>query len=337
MTRSSDPPITKLLIILHHRFELWNAPEWFTARLRTDFPQLEIVHLTSYDQVASELPEADIAVTWSLRPEQFALARKLRWIHSPAAAVHLLMFPELIDSGEVVTNAREVHGPVVAEHVIALIFALARKVPAAVRLQQEHIWGQELLWRQSPRPREVAGATLGLVGLGSIGREVARKASALGMKVVAVRENPTKEEPQNIQQVYSPDQLDQLLQQSDFVVLAAPVTAATQGMINAERFSQMKPDAHLINVGRGPLIDEAALIDALSNHKIAGAALDVFTEEPLPANSHLWDLPNLLITPHSAGLTEKLWERHYSLLSGNLRRFLAGEPLLSQVDKKRGY
>jgi phosphoglycerate dehydrogenase-like enzyme len=108
-------------------------------------------------------------------------------------------------------------------------------------------------------------------------------------------------------------------------------------MIDAERFSQMKPDAYLINVGRGPLIDEAALIDALSNHKIAGAALDVFTEEPLPANSPLWDLPNLLITPHSAGLTEKLWERHYSLLSDNLRRFLAGEPLLCQVDKKRGY
>jgi len=327
----------KLLIILHHRFELWNAPEWFTARLRSDFPELEVVHLTSYDQVASELPDAGIAVTWSLRPEQFALARKLRWIHSPAAAVHLLMFPELIDSDVVLTNARGVHGPVVAEHVLALIFALAKKIPGAVRLQQKHTWGQEMLWKETPRPREVAGATLGLIGLGSIGREVAREAAAVGMRVIAVRESLAKGKPENVQEVYSPQQLDQLLQQSDFIVLAAPVTAATQGMINAERFAQMNADAYLINVGRGPLVDEAALIHALSNCKIAGAALDVFTEEPLPAISPLWDLPNLLITPHSAGLTEKLWERHYSLLSDNLRRFLAGQPLLCQVDKKRGY
>src|SRR5689334_9842553 len=133
----------KLLIILHHRFELWNAPDWFINRLRTDFPQLEVAHLTSYDQIASELPDADIAVTWSLRPDQFAFARQLRWIHSPAAAVHLLMFPELINSDVVVTNAREVHAPVVAEHVTALIFALAKRIPEAVRLQQKHTWGQE--------------------------------------------------------------------------------------------------------------------------------------------------------------------------------------------------
>lgn len=327
----------KLLIILHHRFDLWNAPDWFTARLRADFPELEVVHLTSYDQIASELPDADIAVTWSLRREQFAFARKLRWIHSPAAAVQLLMFPELIDSDVVVTNAREVHGPVVAEHVIALIFSLAKKIPEAVRLQQKHTWGQETLWRQNPRPREIYGATLGLIGLGSIGREVGRKAAALGMKVIAVRDNPARERPEGVQHVSSPLELDQLLRQSDFIVLATPVTAATQGMINTERFAQMRAEAYLINVGRGPLIEEAALIDALSNHRIAGAALDVFTEEPLSANSPLWDLPNLLITPHSAGLTEKLWERHYSLLSGNLRRFLAGQPLLHQVDKKRGY
>jgi len=327
----------KLLIVLHHRFELWNAPEWFTTRLRQEFHQIEIVHLSSYDRIASELPDSDIAVTWSLRPKQFAHAHKLRWIHSPAAAVHLLMFPELIDSDVIVTNAREVHGPVVAEHVIGLIFALAKKIPEAIRLQEKHIWGQELLWRGLPRPREVTGATLGLVGLGSIGREVACKAAALAMRVIAVRESVTKEKPSGVQEVYSPDRLGLLLQQSDYVVLAAPVTPDTRGLMNEQRLSHMKPDAYLINVGRGPLIDEPALIDALTNHKIGGAALDVFEEEPLPQTSPLWDLPNLLITPHSAGLTEKLWERHYSLLSENLRRFLAGNPLLCQVDKKRGY
>jgi phosphoglycerate dehydrogenase-like enzyme len=173
----------KLLIVLHHRFELWTAPAWLAERLRKEFPQLEIVHLNSYEQIEDELRDAEIAIAWSLRPQQLTAAKKLRWIHSPAAAVHQLMFPELVNSDIIVTNAREVHGPVVAEHVIALIFALAKKIPEAVRLQQRHVWGQEIMWREGPRPRELAGATLGLLGLGSIGREVARRASPLGIPI----------------------------------------------------------------------------------------------------------------------------------------------------------
>jgi len=327
----------KLLIVLHHRFELWNAPDWLPSRLKSDFPQLDIVHLSDYDRIATELSAAEIAVTWSLRPEQFAFAKNLRWIHSPAAAVHQLMFPQFINSDVILTNARQVHGPVVAEHVLALIFALAKKLPDAVRLQQKHAWGQELLWRGHPRPREVSGATLGLIGLGSIGREVARKAAVLGMHVIAVRENPEKGTPEGVQQVFPATELDPLLGHADFVVLAAPVTPATHHLINTERLSQMKPGAYLINVGRGPLIDDSALAEALRNHSIGGAALDVFENEPLPEDSPLWELPNLLITPHSAGLTEKLWERHYALLSENLRRYLAHQPLLAIVDKQRGY
>src|SRR5437764_2974321 len=146
----------KVLVVLYHRFELWNAPSWFTVRLKQDFPQLEIVHLATYDGIETYLPDAEIAITWSLRPEQFKLARKLRWIHSPAAAVHQLMFPELINSDVILTNAREVHGPVVAEHVMAQIFALAKKLPQAVRLQQQHIWGQEEMWTRKQPPRELA-------------------------------------------------------------------------------------------------------------------------------------------------------------------------------------
>src|SRR5271166_2056733 len=280
MTQSPDHSMLKLLIVLHHRFDLWNAPDWFPQRLQDDFPDAEVVHFSNYDGIESHLPDAEIAIAWPLRPEQFVVARKLRWIHSPAAAVHQLMFPELINSDVILTNAREVHGPVVAEHVIALIFALAKKIPDAVRLQQKHVWGQELMWHGRPRPREVAGATVGLIGLGSIGRAVAELASALKMRVIAVRENPGKGSPDNVDQVYSTAQLDTLLQQSDYVVLAAPTTAATRGLMNAERLAAMKPDACLINVGRGPLIDEPALIDALRNHKLGGAALDVFDEEP---------------------------------------------------------
>lgn len=327
----------KLLIAIHHRFDLWNAPPWFAERLRRDFPGLKVVHLNGYEGIEQEIPDADIAIGWSFRPEQIRLAKKLRWIHSTAAAVHQLMFPELIDSDVVLTNAREVHSPVVAEHVIALIFALAKRIPDAIRLQQKHIWGQLQIWESSPRPREVAGAILGLVGLGSIGRSVAQHASGLGMKVIAVREHPEKKTPVGVQQVFPVPQLDELLSLSDYVVLCVPVTPTTLGVMNAARIAKMKLDACVINVGRGPLIDEAALIDALRNHKIGGAALDVFEKEPLLPGSPLWELDNLLITPHTASLTDKLWERQYTLYAENLRRYLSGQELIGIVDKRKGY
>jgi phosphoglycerate dehydrogenase-like enzyme len=187
------------------------------------------------------------------------------------------------------------------------------------------------------RPRELQGATLGLVGLGSIGRNVARHAARLGMRVIAVREHPKQAKPEFVDQVLPPSALSEMLRVADYVVLAAPVTPATSRMIAAPQFAAMKPDGSLINVSRGPLVDEAALVAALSAGKIRAAALDVFDEEPLPADSPLWNLDNLLITPHTAGMTDKLWERHYRLFSQNLRRYLKGQPLLGLVDKKSGY
>jgi phosphoglycerate dehydrogenase-like enzyme len=327
----------KLLIVVHHRFDLWNVPVWFLDKLRTEFAQIEIVHQSNYEGIEEHLRESEILFAFSLRPEQFSFTQKLRWIHAPTAAVHQLLFPQLVGSDVILTNAREVHGPVVAEHVIALIFALAKKIPQALRLQQRRTWGQDAIWNEGPRPREVAGATLGLIGLGSIGRTVARMASALGMRVLAVREHPEKERPEGVAAVYAPAQLNDLLAQSNYVVMAAPLTDATRGLINAERLAAMRQDACLINVGRGPQVDEAALADALRSRRIAGAALDVFEQEPLPPQSPLWELESLLITPHTAGLTEKLWQRHYALFSENLRRYLAREPLLFIVDKQKGY
>jgi phosphoglycerate dehydrogenase-like enzyme len=327
----------KVLIVLHHRFELWNAPSWLPERLQQDFPEVEITQLSNYEGVQDSLSDAEVAITWSLRPEQLKCAKQLRWIHSPAAALHQLMFPELVNSDIMVTNAREVHGPVVAEHVMAQIFALAKMLPAAIRFQQKHVWAQEPLWLMHPRPREIAGATVGLVGLGSIGREVARRAAVLGMRVVAVREHPQKGIPEDVTTVFAPSQLNELLSQSDYVVLAAPLTSETRDLFNAERLTYMKTDACLINVSRGPLMDESALATALREHKIGGAALDVFSREPLPQDSPLWDLENLLITPHTAAVTEKLWDRHYALIRENLNRFLSHQPLLAIVDKSRGY
>jgi phosphoglycerate dehydrogenase-like enzyme len=327
----------KLLIVVQHRFELWKVPAWFGERLAKEFPQLQIVQRTSYDGIEEELRDAEIIFTISLRSEQFAAARKLRWIHTPTAAVHQLIFPELASSNVLVTNSREVHGPVVAEHVLALIFALAKKIPQAAIFQQKRVWGQEAIWNDGSRPREICGATLGLIGVGSIGRRVARMASALGMRVIAIREHLEKGSPEGVEAVFSPADLDLLLMQSDYVVLAAPLVAATHNLINGDRLAVMKPDASLINVGRGAQVDEAALVEALRSRRIGGAALDVFEREPLPADSPLWSADNMLITPHTAGLTEKLWQRHYDLFSENLRRYLVQQPLLFVVDKQKGY
>jgi phosphoglycerate dehydrogenase-like enzyme len=326
----------KLLIAIHHRFPLWRVPPWFAERLRRDFAQLEVVHLPNYDHVIEEIADADIAIAWSLRGEQINAAKKLRWIHSTAAAVHYLMTPELLASDIVVTNARDVHGQVVAEHAIALAFALAKRIPQSVRYQQQKRWAQHDLWDERPRPRELNGATMTIVGLGAIGAPLARLAKSLGMRVIAVREHP--ERGSDVADVvYGFEELDQALGAGDFILLALPVTPKTRHFMNAGRLALLKPDAYLINVGRGVLVDEAALVDGLRAKSFGGAALDVTTEEPLPPESPLWEMGNVLITPHIGGLTEKMWERHYDHYTKNLRRFLAGETLLWMVDKQRGY
>jgi D-2-hydroxyacid dehydrogenase (NADP+) len=326
----------KLVIVIYHRFSLWAAPGWFAERLRTEFPELEVVNLRSYSDLGQHISDTDILMTWSIRSEQVRAAQKLKWIYSPAAAVHALLIPEIINSEIVVTNGSEVHGGVVAEHAIALVLAMAKRLPSAVLYQRDRRWAQEELWNEHPHPREVQGATLVVVGLGTIGRSVADMASALGMHVLAVRGDPQKG-PGPAHEVFGFDQLDDVLPRADFIVLAAPLTDRTRGAFSANRFALMKRDAYFINVSRGALVDEPALIQALQSNTIGGAALDVFEEEPLPESSPLWELPGVLITPHSAALTDKQWERHYQLFSENLRRFMAGKALLGVVDKARGY
>jgi phosphoglycerate dehydrogenase-like enzyme len=334
----------KVLIVIQHRFELWTPPPWFLERLRADFPEVIFEHCRNYAQAEPHIGDADVMVTWSLRPEQLARAQRLRWIHSTAAAVHGLMTPELVRSNVVVTNASSVHGPAVGEHAFALMLALARHLPSAFRYQQQHIWGQEPMWKEHPQLRELAGATLGLRGVGAIGREVARRSLVSGMRLIALREHPERGidflrdgADASAVKVAAFDQIEAVLPEADFVVLAAPLTEKTRTLINRQRLALMKPEAYLINVSRGALVDEAALVEALRNNRIGGAALDVFDQEPLPAASPLWDLENVIITPHSAGSSSRMWERHYALFSENLRRFIASQPLMAVVDKTKGY
>ena len=335
----------KVLIVLKHRFQLWTAPEWFVAKLKADFPEVDFVSRNNYDSIGEDIRDADIVVSWSLNADQIKAAHKVRWIHSTAAAIHQLMIPEIIDSNIVVTNARSVHGPVVAEHVLALMFALAKRLPTAIRQQEQHNWAQESMTREQPPIRELRDSTLGLIGVGAIGGHIAKIAASIGMRVFAVRANPEKgidwlsplDPTRSQHRVYGPKDLDRVLSSTDFVVITAPVTPATQKLINAHAIATMKHDAYLINVARGALVDELALVKALQERRIGGAALDVFAEEPLPADSLLWSLDNVLITPHSAGIAHKLWERQYTLFSQNLRNFLGGAPLIGMVNKKAGY
>jgi phosphoglycerate dehydrogenase-like enzyme len=272
----------------------------------------------------------------ALRPAQARAARKLRWIYSAAAAIHGLMIPEIVSSKVVITSASWVHGPAVAEHAIAMLTAVARRIDLAVKAQTRHEWRQEEIWVSRPGPRELAGATLLVVGLGHIGNPVARHAKALGMRVLAVREHPERG-AENADAVYATGDLLQVLPQADYVLLCAPVTPATTQAFGRQQFAAMKHDAFILNVGRGALIDEPALVDTLRAHRIGGAALDVATEEPLPKDSPLWDLDNCMITPHTGGISPQLWDRQYIYFTDNLRRFLSGQPLLSVVDKTRGY
>jgi len=326
----------KLVIAVPHPFPLWRVPKWLVPRLESEFSDLRAVNVLSFDELPAAATDAEILVTYSLREGQLAQAHELRWIHSTMAGVGPVLTPEVLSRDIIVTNASEVHGGAVAEHAFALLLALAKQLNRARDMQHQRLWGLDALLAEGPVPRTIAGATLVLVGLGGIGRRVAAMAKAFGMRVIGVRQYPARG-GENTDRAIGFEQINEVLPEADFVLLAAPVTETTRSMVNRERLALLRPSAYLINVARGALVDEAALIEALREKRIAGAGLDVFVEEPLAADSELWGLKNAIITPHSAGLNEKLWDLQYEVLAENLRRFREGQPLLNVVNKARGY
>ena len=335
-TTRTTPPHTKLLICVWHPFALWNPPPEMPERVRARWPEMRVVHLPKYDTLADELPDTDIFVGFSLRAEQFRLARKLKWLHSTAAGVGQLMYPELRQSGIEVTNASGVHRTPMAEHILGTLIALARRFPDCFRYQQQSHWSQHELWDAPVRPRELRGQILLFVGFGSIGREVAKIIRPIGMRIWAVTRSGRAAEGL-AEQVFPASKLHEALPQADFVVLAAPETPETRAIIGTRELALMKPSAYFMNVSRGTLVDEPALISALEQHKIAGAALDVASHEPLPPENPLWKLDNAFITPHISAISEQLWERQTDLLLENLERWFAGSELLNRVDLDRGY
>jgi D-2-hydroxyacid dehydrogenase (NADP+) len=246
-----------------------------------------------------------------------------------------MLFPSLMASDVILTNSRGMHAETIAEHVIALTLALFRGVPTAVRRQSERMWAQEEL--SVPGPRLLRGSTMGIVGLGGIGAAIAAAASGLGMRVEGLRRRTNAEPLAGVHAAYPIGALHERLPHWDVVVLAAPQTRETQGLIGAPELALMRRDAILVNIARGKLVREADLIDALTRGLIGGAALDVVEDEPLDPGSPLWGLPNVFITPHVAGFRPQYWERLTDLFLENLRRYRANEPLLNVVDKQAGY
>lgn len=301
------------------------------------------------DDVPPDLrPQIDILYGWGKTVAEGHRYPNLKWLQTHSAGIDNLLDTPLWHSPVVISSMNGVHATPIAEHAMALILAFRWHIPTMLRLQQQAQWAEER-WATFVHP-ELRGSTLGIIGYGAIGRELARLAAGFGVRVLAVNHSgqrrpfngynePGVGDPAAAipEQVYPTAQLLEVLPRCDYVVTLAPLTPQTRHLINRQALAAMKPTAYLFNMGRGALVDEAALADALQQHVIAGAGLDVFETEPLPADSPLWALDNAIISPHVAGFSPHYDERASQLFADNLRRYLNNEPLLNQVDKTRGY
>ncbi len=336
MNQRSTAEKTKMTICVWHPFDQWRPTPAMAEAVRQRWPGMRVVHLPDYERLAGELPDTDIFIGYSLRAKQINNAKKLKWVHSTASGVAQLMYPELRDSGIVVTNTRGIFSVPMAEHALGLMLALARNFPDSVRHQDERHWGQQEIWDRPQRLTELNGMLLLIVGFGSIGQELAKRAKAFGMRVCAVNRSG-RGEVSMVDKIVPSSQLPQVLPDADYVVVAAPETADTKQLIGGRELARMKEGARLVNVSRGSLLDEDALVKALETGKLRGAALDVTSTEPLPAESPLWKTPNLFITPHTSAVSDRLWPRQTELLLQLLERWFSGQELFNRVNFEKGY
>ena len=280
---------------------------------------------------------AEVYLGFGIPAEVIRAGRGLRWVHSGAAGVRGSLTPELVESDIVFTNSAGIHGPPVAETVMGYLFHFARGLDQAVEQQRERRWDKNWFDGESSPVRELSRSTVGIVGLGGIGREVAWRAAALGARVLGTRRRPEPVGIDGVEVLTGDDGLHRLLAESHFLVLAAPETPETTGLIDARALSRMRGDAVLVNVSRGGLVDAGALREAVGDGRLRGAALDTFSTEPLPADDPLWTTPGVLITPHTSAYTHAFWERELALITENLARYRSGDRLRNVVDKGAGY
>jgi phosphoglycerate dehydrogenase-like enzyme len=315
-------------------------------RIRAAAPGARLVTVSIEGLADGPLDDVEVMLRGWLNSDAFdrllARAPRLAWVHSATSGVERALTPASRERGLIVTNARGVFSRPIAEYVLMMILAVSRRLPQLLELQRERTW-------QPLEGSELRDVTVGIVGLGSIGRAVGGLATAFGCRVIAVRRRPESGVESSregddlsfgeamLDRVGGPEMLPELLGESDFIVLAAPLTPETENMINADTLAMIKPGSWLINVARGRLIDERALLRALRDGPLGGAVLDTFREEPLPALSSFYELPNVIVTPHTAWSSGRVLDRSVDLFCDNLRRFATGEPLLNVVDPAAGY
>lgn len=294
---------------------------------------VHFVSAHSAQELQQALPSAQVLLGWDFRAAELATlwssAENLQWIHWCGAGVDALLFDELVNSDVVVTNARGSFDAPMAEYALGLVLSMAKDFVGTLDAQRRHEWNYRTA-------QSIQGKKALVVGIGSIGRAIANMLRAVGMQVSAVGRRARSDDI-DFDHVHGIDELDQLLGLADYVVLITPLTEQTRGLFNAARLSCMKADACFINLGRGALVDEDALVSALQHKRLAAAALDVFQQEPLPADSVLWDTPNLIVSPHMSGDVHDYRETMAAQFVDNLRRYRASEPLYNVVNKRLGF
>jgi phosphoglycerate dehydrogenase-like enzyme len=307
---------------------IWTLPPEYVDQLRARFPGIEFRQARSHEEFAAAIAGAEVAFSSLVREEVYARARKLRWVHSSAAGVGGTLFPALVESEVVLTNSRGIQSAAIAEHILAMVLAWRRGIHVAVRRQAQGIWAQDELTSLAPVPPERTRVLI--VGMGSIGEATAALFRGIGMQVDGVRRRARDGHA-------GVERLPELLPHADIVAITLPHTRETNRLFDAALLARMKPGSLLVNIGRGRIIDEAALIDGLRAGRPGGAALDVFEREPLSRDSPLWDMENVIISPHVAGFGADFWQSVVDLFALNLERWLKGEPLENVVDKRLGY
>lgn len=348
-----------LVVDLNDRRPLWAIPGWAVDRIRDAVPDGWSVRVVDAPadgsgdgagggpsaEALDAAADAEVYLGFGVPPELVRAAPGLRWAHTGTAGVAASLTPELARSDVVFTNSAGIHGPPVAETVVAFCLHFARGLDLAVEARRERRWRPEAFHGAESPVRELSRSTVGILGYGGIGGEVGTRVAALGARVVATRRRPDRaREPggggpgaTGEAEITGPEGTRELLARADYVVVAAPETRETRGIIDADALARMKPGAVLVNVSRGALVDEDALVDALRDDRIRGAGLDVFRSEPLPEDHPLWALPNVVITPHVSACSRGYWEREVALIEENLRRYLRGRPLRNRVDPAAGY
>ena len=315
----------------------WQTPKSQVERLRKRFPEISFRHALTDDEASLAIETTDIALASRLSAAMVERAPRLRWVHSTAAAVaNLLPLDEFAARGIIVTNSRGIQAVPIAEHVMGGLLVLARRFNVMFDAQRDRRWIQNDLTRNA-WPWSLQGRKMTILGLGTIGQEVARRAHAFGMSVTGIRRRLDQPVPAFVERMVGPDRLRDALSGCDVLVISAPFISGTDGLIGTKEIELLNGGAIIINVARGKIVDEAALITAIQSGHLGGAVLDVFESEPLDRASSLWSLPNVIISPHSAGVRPDHWDEVIDLFSENLRRFQRGEPLLNMVNCDAGY